>query len=115
MDEQGDADRAVVGRAELTRRWLLVSGLVQGVWFRDTTRTEAQRLGLAGWVRNRRDGRVEIEVEGPADAVDRLVAWAHGGPPRARVDSVVEECRAITGERGFDVRPTTAGPPQDRA
>jgi acylphosphatase len=68
-----------------------VSGRVQGVWFRQSCRREAQRLGLSGWVRNRADGDVEFEAEGAAPAVDRLVRWAHDGPPRALVTSVAVE------------------------
>jgi len=65
-----------------------VSGLVQGVWFRESTKQEAERLGVTGWVRNRVDGRVEGVFEGPEAAVDRLVAWCRTGPSAARVDDV---------------------------
>ena len=67
---------------------LLIHGRVQGVWFRESMRLEAERLNVAGWVRNTPDGSVEAVVQGPAEAVDALVAWAHGGPPQARVDRV---------------------------
>lgn len=64
---------------------LLVHGRVQGVGFRYATSQEAKRLGLAGWVRNRQDGTVEILVEGEADTVDEMVDWASHGPEAAEV------------------------------
>lgn len=79
-------------------RRLLIAGRVQGVGFRYALADEARVLGLAGWVRNRRDGRVEALVSGPAPAVDAIVAWARRGPPAARVTSVdVEEAVMTTG------------------
>ncbi|MHB1188313.1 acylphosphatase [Thiobacillus sp.] len=68
---------------------LLILGRVQGVWFRESMRIEAERLNLAGWVRNTPDGAVEAVVQGPADAVNALIEWAHGGPPQARVERIV--------------------------
>ena len=65
---------------------LKVTGRVQGVWFRASTQAEAQALGLAGWVRNLPDGRVEAVAEGPRPLVERLVAYCHEGPRLARVD-----------------------------
>ena len=67
---------------------LEVRGRVQGVGYRWAMVGEARRLGLCGWVRNRRDGSVEATVEGPAEVVDRLIAWAHRGPSSARVTAV---------------------------
>lgn len=67
---------------------LVVHGRVQGVFFRDSMRREAQRLGVAGWVRNRSDGTVEAMVQGEAAAVDAIVRWAHRGPEHARVERV---------------------------
>jgi len=67
---------------------LLVRGRVQGVFFRASTQREAQRLALAGWVRNLPDGSVEILAEGDENRLNDLVAWAHRGPPAARVDHV---------------------------
>jgi acylphosphatase len=69
---------------EITRR-LLIEGRVQGVGFRWSLAAEAKALGLRGWVRNRRDGDVEALVCGDAAAVDKITAWAYGGPPAARV------------------------------
>jgi acylphosphatase len=68
---------------------LIIHGRVQGVGFRDSMRWEAERLGVTGWVRNRRDGTVEAVVAGSADAVTEIVHWAHRGPPAAQVTRVV--------------------------
>jgi acylphosphatase len=82
----------------------IVTGRVQGVAYRASTAHEARALGLAGWVRNRPDGSVELEVEGPADVVAKLLAWCHRGPPAARVAHVAVTDLAPIGESGFDVR-----------
>jgi acylphosphatase len=81
----------------------VVSGRVQGVWYRESCRREAERLGVGGWVRNRPDGGVEIEAEGPRPAVDALLTWATHGPPRAIVDRVAVDDRAPQGESRFRV------------
>ena len=77
----------------MKRLRLLVSGRVQGVWFRESTRQEAERLGVTGWVRNLPDGRVEAVLEGETVAVQALAAWCRRGPERAQVETVeqVEE------------------------
>lgn len=83
--------------APVARR-LVIAGRVQGVGFRYAFADEARLRGLAGWVRNRRDGRVEALVSGPAPAVEAIIAWARIGPPAARVSSVdVEEAIAASG------------------
>lgn len=82
---------------------VLVSGLVQGVWFRESTRQEAERLGVGGWVRNLPDGRVEALFSGPASAVDALVAWCHQGPPAARVAAVAATAEPGPPEPAFRV------------
>ncbi len=84
------------------RRWL-ISGRVQGVFFRDSTRRQAEPLGLAGRAVNLADGRVEVVARGPAEALERLEAWLHQGPPSARVDSVerIEIDAAEAPESGF--------------
>jgi len=67
---------------------LVIHGRVQGVFFRDSMRREAQNLAVAGWVRNRSDGAVEAVVHGEPAAVDALVLWARRGPQRAQVERV---------------------------
>ena len=67
---------------------LFISGRVQGVFFRHNMRREALKLGVTGWVRNLPDGRVEAVIEGEEEKVEKLVEWAHRGPPLARVDEV---------------------------
>jgi acylphosphatase len=86
------------------RRRVVVTGLVQGVWFRESCRREAEVLGVLGWVRNRADGTVEGAFEGPPGAVDRLVAWCREGPPRARVERVDVTVETPVGEQEFAVR-----------
>lgn len=82
----------------------IVSGRVQGVAFRASTVTEARRLGVVGWVKNRTDGSVELEAEGPDDMVAALVQWCHEGPPSARVARVaVDELRPTGGDREFAI------------
>lgn len=69
-------------------RHLRIFGRVQGVSFRHYTREEARRLGVSGWVRNRRDGSVETMIHGQAGSVEALIEWAKHGPPGARVTDV---------------------------
>ena len=69
---------------------LRISGRVQGVFYRQSTKNEADRLGLAGWVRNLEDGRVEAMAQGPREALDVFVLWCRTGPPHARVTDVAE-------------------------
>ena len=85
---------------------LEIRGLVQGVGYRWSMAAEAQRLGIRGWVRNRRDGSVEATAAGPQVAVDRLVAWARRGPNSAVVESLeVFETEGVF--ETFEQRPTT--------
>jgi len=77
---------------------LIIEGRVQGVWFRESTRKQAEVLGVQGWVRNRREGTVEVVAEGPEESVKKLVAWCHQGPPSARVSRVRESAEAYQGE-----------------
>jgi len=74
--------------ADRRRIHACVSGRVQGVYYRASTREMAASLGLAGWVRNLPDGRVELEAEGPERDMGMLLAWLREGPPSARVDDV---------------------------
>ncbi len=83
----------------------VVSGRVQGVFFRKYTQEKGEQLGLAGWVKNRPDGTVETEFTGPAGQVDEMLQWLHHGSPQARVDrvdSTEKESGAMQG--GFGVR-----------
>jgi len=82
---------------------VVVHGRVQGVWFRDSCREHARREGVGGFVRNRADGTVEAELEGPAAAVERVVQWCRQGPPRARVDAVDVETIPTVGDLRFRV------------
>jgi acylphosphatase len=72
-------------------RRLLITGRVQGVYYRHSMAAEAAQLGVTGWVRNRHDGSVEALVAGNAEAVAAILAWARRGPPAARVDHVAVE------------------------
>jgi acylphosphatase len=81
-----------------TRAHLFISGLVQGVFFRDSLRREALQTGVTGWVRNRMDGRVEALMEGEQEEIQRLVEWCKIGPPAAEVDNVEVKFAAPTGE-----------------
>jgi acylphosphatase len=86
------------------RRRVVVHGLVQGVFFRETIRRLAQEQGVSGWVRNTWEGTVEAVFEGPPEAVERLVGFVHRGPPSARVERVEVFEEDEEGLRGFAVR-----------
>ena len=83
------------------RRRLLVSGQVQGVFYRDSCRKEAEEKGITGSARNLPDGRVEVILEGAEDAVGRMIEWCRRGSDMARVDSVEVEDQEPQGESGF--------------
>ncbi len=82
---------------------MVVTGGVQGVFYRASCAGRAREAGLAGWVRNRPDGAVEAEFEGPSERVEAMVAWCAQGPPAARVEGVQVAERTPTGEAGFRV------------
>jgi len=87
-----------------------VLGQVQGVGFRFATIFQARKLGVSGWVRNRRDGTVEVKMIGPSSKVEKLLSWLKEGPPLARVDQVIiKEKKTVAkntfGNR-FEKRPT---------
>ncbi len=87
------------------RARVLISGLVQGVFFRHNMRQMAESLSVTGWVRNTFDGSVEATVEGDAGDIDRLIEWCRTGPPAAEVEDVKVERSSYTGEfAGFHVR-----------
>jgi acylphosphatase len=83
---------------------VVVTGLVQGVFFRDSCRREAHARGLSGWVRNKPDGSVEAVFEGDPADVETLVAWMRVGPRQARVRSVEVSRAPLEGRDGFQVR-----------
>ena len=86
------------------RRHVVVHGNVQGVFFRDSTRDEAERRGVAGWVRNRSDGTVEAVFEGDSDAVEALIEFARSGPSHADVERVDVDEERPEGLERFEVR-----------
>jgi acylphosphatase len=88
----------------MIRKRVVAHGRVQGVFFRDTTRREAERAGVAGWVTNRGDGAVEAVFEGDEEAVRRMVALVEQGPGHADVDRVEVTGEEPEGLSGFDVR-----------
>ena len=87
-----------------TRAHVFVSGRVQGVYHRATTREQAGERGVDGWVRNLDDGRVEAVFEGSEEAVEAMVEWCHEGSSRARVENVDVEYEDPEGLDGFEVR-----------
>ncbi|KCZ70459.1 acylphosphatase [Candidatus Methanoperedens nitroreducens] len=87
------------------RMHIFVSGRVQGVFFRSSTKDMAQELGLTGWVRNLGDGRVEAVFEGEQGGVEKMIQWCRRGPEYARVDNIEVIPERYTGEfKGFAVR-----------
>jgi len=86
-------------------RRLLISGVVQGVGFRYSMRVQARLLGVTGWVRNRRDGRVEAVVAGDPEQIEAMLAWSRIGPAGSSVDKLIVE-PAIGDFPDFELRPT---------
>jgi acylphosphatase len=89
---------------DTVRRHITISGDVQGVFFRETTRRKATEAGVSGWITNRSDGRVEAVFEGPAEAVEELVEYCRTGPTAATVEDVDVGTEEPEGLSGFDVR-----------
>ena len=87
--------------SRVLRLRLQIRGRVQGVWFREATRIEAEKLGVGGWVRNLPDGSVEAVLEGDAAAVREMEAWCHHGPSSARVIEVLSNPEPPMAETAF--------------
>jgi acylphosphatase len=90
--------------AEIVARSVRVSGRVQGVFFRDACRSEAESHQVAGWVSNEPDGSVQAWFEGSPEAVDAMLAWCRSGPPRADVSDVQVRDESPGGLTDFEVR-----------
>jgi acylphosphatase len=86
------------------RARVVARGRVQGVFFRDSTRREAESAGVAGWARNRSDGAVEAVFEGDEEAVDRMVEFVRRGPGHSEIDDVEVVDETPEGLSGFDVK-----------
>jgi acylphosphatase len=84
-------------------RQFIVKGKVQGVWFRDSTRREAESLRITGYARNLANGDVAVLASGDSDALDALERWLHDGPPLARVDEVLKKEKEYQPLTGFEV------------
>lgn len=83
---------------------ITVTGIVQGVWFRASTKEQADRLGVNGFVRNQDDGSVYLEAEAETAELEQLLAWLKVGPPKAQVEEVKVEESAGSGIEGFEIR-----------
>ncbi len=90
-------------KKEIKRVRVFISGLVQGVFFRSFTQKKAQELGLAGWVRNLKDGRVESVFEGEKDKIDKMIKWCYQGPPNSKVEKVEKVEEAEKGLKSFEI------------
>ncbi len=89
----------------MIRVQIIISGDVQGVFYRAHTEEKARELGLTGWVANESDGTVQVVAEGPENKVSDLVDWCHGGPSTAKVDKVKADYETYTGEfEDFSIR-----------
>jgi acylphosphatase len=98
-------EKDTLPQESVTRR-LAIHGKVQGVWYRASAQAEATRLGLRGWVRNRREGWVEALVVGPQPAIDGFIDWARQGPPKAEVARIEISAADEETLEGFEQRPT---------
>jgi acylphosphatase len=100
----GCLQESVQMEGDLVRRRVVVRGRVQGVFFRDSVRQRARAHGVSGWVSNRSDGAVEAVLEGPPEAVQRLVRFCETGPPQAEVSDVAIRDEPPEGLSGFQIR-----------
>jgi acylphosphatase len=91
-------------KKELISVHVFISGVVQGVGYRYATIHQARKLGLSGWVRNCRDGRVEAVFEGDRSTVELMIQWCHQGPPPALVKGVSVEINEPQGVQGFELK-----------
>ena len=83
---------------------VIISGHVQGVWFRASTKQKANELGLTGWVRNTNDGAVEAVFEGEEEIVDKMINWCRHGPPMAKVEDIKLKRQKTIGFKDFVIR-----------
>ena len=84
---------------------VIISGRVQGVWFRASTKQKAEQLGLTGWVKNTNDGNVEAVFEGEEKFISQMIDWCHKGPPLSKVNHVeVKKQNLNDGFEGFSIR-----------
>ena len=88
----------------MKQKIIKVVGKVQGVFFRASTRTQAQQLNLRGWVRNEPDNSVRIVAEGEEPALQQLIDWCKQGPPQAQVDKVTVESGLVEYYEDFEIR-----------
>jgi len=77
---------------------VIISGRVQGVWFRASTKNKAEQLGINGWVRNTTNGNVEAVFEGDEKIIEEMLEWCNHGPPLAKVDNVEVEKQSVSDE-----------------
>ena len=103
-DAGSETSDAADGATDRVRAHVHVTGTVQGVYYRASTRDAATERGVDGWVRNLDDGRVEAVFEGSEGAVEEMVEWCHTGSPAASVEDVSAEYEDPQGEDGFRVR-----------
>jgi len=84
---------------------VVISGRVQGVWFRVSTKQKAEQLGVTGWVKNTADGKVEALFEGDKKHIQEMIDWCHQGPPSAQIDHVeITEQSSSNGFDGFSIK-----------
>lgn len=88
----------------MRRVHILISGYVQGVFFRAYVKEKAKGLRIAGWIRNLPDGRVEAVFEGEKKGVDEMIKWCYKGSPGAKIREVEVKEEEVRGEEGFEVR-----------
>lgn len=88
----------------MNRVHLFIFGQVQGVFFRAYTEEKARELGLAGWVKNLADSRVEMIIEGKEDDLKKMIGWCRQGPPGAKVEKMTAQWGKAEGSKGFEIR-----------